>query len=267
MELHFACETAEYRGMRLRKDPAREDCFRTVHQHYEVYMPTKEAPSEPTGLEQLHSNANSELLSLEIFAQSLAEFPQAPWELRMQMARAAWDETRHARMLFGRFRELGGRKGQFPIINHEYTVVCLFDSLAARLCVQNRTFEAGSVDSFHQIKKFWEQRGDPRTAAIFDVIMTDEVSHVRFGNEWVQRLVKDEPRNALRIAQAMAYVKRAVQVLATQPGEVIVDGRDLAAMKHDVPLQAQDRRDAGFTEDDIAELGRRDVAFQRLEDG
>jgi hypothetical protein len=248
----------EYRGMELREDPAREPCFRIVHQHYQRYLPSAEAPFDPTGREGLHTLMNSELVSLEIAAQSLVDFPDAPWELRMMLARVAWDESRHAAMCFARLRAVGGFKGQFPIINHEFNVVCRFDSLAARLNVQNRTFEAGSLEGFPALKAFWEKEGDPETAAVLDTIMADEISHARHGNEWVRRLVQEDPGSALAIGRAMAFLKRAISIGTTQPGEANLEGVDRAATKQLFALREEERRAAGFSEAEIDELRRRD---------
>jgi bacterioferritin (cytochrome b1) len=253
--------TFEYRGVTLRSDPAREACFSVVHQHYEVYMPTPEAPVDPSGHETLHSMFNSEVLSLEIAAQNLAEFSDAPWELRMLFARQCWDETRHAEMCLERLAALGGWKGEFPIINHEWNVVCVFDSLAARLAVLNRTFEAGSLEAFGPVRAFFEQRGDERTVEVIEAILADEIEHARFGNLWVQRMVKESPRLALRIAEAMTVVRQAATALATQPGELVVGGMDLAeTARHEIPVLPQERADAGFTASEIAELMRIDEA-------
>lgn len=256
----------EYRGLELREDPAREDCFRVVHQHYQRYMPTAEAPFDPTGREGLHTLMNSELVSLEIAAQSLVDFPDAPWELRMTLARIAWDETRHAGMCLARLRAIGGFKGMFPIINHEFNVVCCFDSLAARLTVQNRTFEAGSLDGFPHWKTFWEKQGDAETAAVFDTIMSDEMSHARVGSEWVRRLVKEDPARALEIARAMAFLKRAVEVGETQPGELEFEV-DSTMTKQLLALREDERRAAGFSEAEIDELRRRDRIEQGVDSG
>jgi hypothetical protein len=257
----------EYRGLELREDPAREPCFRIVHQHYQRYMPTAEAPFDPTGREGLHTLMNSELVSLEIAAQSLVDFPDAPWELRMMLARVAWDETRHAAMCLVRLRAAGGYKGQFPIINHEFNVVCRFDSLAARLNVQNRTFEAGSLEGFPTLKKFWEEQGDPQTAAVIDTIMADEISHARHGNEWVRRLVKEDPGSALAIGRAMGFLKRMVEVATTQPGEVNLEGVDRAVTKQLFALREDERRAAGWSQAEIDELRRRDRIERGVEPG
>jgi uncharacterized ferritin-like protein (DUF455 family) len=262
-----AFETQQYRGVTLRADPAREACFEVVHQHYEVYMPTLEAPADPTGREGLHSLYNSEVLSLEIAAQSLVEFPDAPWELRLGLARHCWDESRHAGLLIRRLVELGGEKGSFPIINHEWNVVCMFESLVERIAVQNRTFEAGSIDSFHQSIRLFRSLGDEETAAIYETIIADEVGHARFGNEWVRRLTKDDPGNVMKIARAMNHVKYLSKALATQPGEVVIEGHDLAGMRHDIAVQDADRKDSGFTSSEIAELHTRDLENAARDEG
>ena len=51
---------------------------------------------------------NNEMGALEIAAQCLVDFPEAPWDLRMQLARQASDESRHVRELHRRLRQLGG---------------------------------------------------------------------------------------------------------------------------------------------------------------
>jgi len=82
-------------GVALRSDPAREPRFTIVQLPCELY---EYPPDSPTWCrESLHRHLNTEVQSLEIAAQSLVDFPNAPWELRMQQARQCWDEARHAR--------------------------------------------------------------------------------------------------------------------------------------------------------------------------
>jgi hypothetical protein len=37
--------------------------------------------------------------------------------------------------------------GQYPVLNFQYRIITQFDSLAARLAIQNRSFEAGGLDA------------------------------------------------------------------------------------------------------------------------
>ncbi len=230
--------TIEVRGgVTLRASPARDRCFRVVIDQAD--MARLPAGSPEHRREMLHGDVNEEVQSLEIAAQSLVDFPDEPWEVRLHLARQCWDETRHARAFLRRLLELGGRKGEFPIINQEWGVVCMFDSLAGRLAVQNRLFEGGSLDVFKEGVVTWGEWGDPITAEILDSVVADEVEHVRFANEWLERLKTQEPRALLKAIAAMSAVRAWTAVLAP-PG---------VKVEHLIPLNAEDRRDAGFAPD------------------
>jgi len=249
-------KTVEVRGVRLRRDPAREDCFSVVHRHQE--MPVANIETERARREFLHRDVNNELQSLEIAAQNLADFPDAPWGLRMELARQCWDETRHARLCYRRLEEMGGYKGEFPILNQEWGVVCSVNSLPARLAIQNRAFEGGSLDVFRKMIRLWEEAGDSRTSEIMEVILHDEVHHVRFGNQWIRQMAKTEPRVLLEIASAMNHTERIIAALAPKEGDVNVEGVDLSTVTREIRTSAQDRELADFSEREISELARQD---------
>lgn len=221
-------------GVTLRASPAREACFRVVTDQADM----AKFPEGSIGhrREMLHGDVNEEVQSLEIAGQSLADFPDAPWEIRLHLARQCWDETRHARAFLQRLLELGGHKGEFPIINQEWGVVCMFDSLVGRLAVQNRLFEGGSLDVFKESVVVWAAWGDRVTSEIMDSVVADEVQHVRFANDWLERLKTEEPRALLKAISAMSSVR--AWTLALTPSGV--------KMEHVIPLNIEDRRDAGF---------------------
>ena len=221
-------------GVVLRANPAREPCFRVVNDQAEMAKFPEASPEHRR--EMLHGDVNAEVQSLEIAAQSLVDFPDTPWDIRLELARQCADEVRHARAFLRRLRELGGYKGEFPIINQEWGVVCMFDSLAGRLAVQNRLFEGGSLDVFKEGAESWTRWGDPVTAEIMDAVAADEVQHVRFANGWFVRLRKEDPRALLKAIAAMDRVRASAAPL-TPPG---------MKMEHDIPVNIEDRRDAGF---------------------
>jgi len=248
------------RGVRLRRDPAREPCFTVVHSDAE--MQDWPDMSEMARRERLHRHMNNEVGSLEIAAQMLVDFPEAPWELRLQLARQCWDETRHTQMLYKRLRELGGRKGEFPVMNYEWGVVCLMESLEGRVALQNRTFEAGEMDLFRQLIKTWTEAGDLETAEMLDTLLADEVAHVRFGNRWLKRITQGNPRAVMKIAQAMAHLRAVSGALAPTAGEKNAAGVDLTAWTHlEHNTNVEDRELAEFDRDEIAELLRRESAL------
>ncbi|HZM44205.1 MAG TPA: DUF455 family protein [Burkholderiales bacterium] len=245
------------RGVVLRRDPARETCFTVVQLHKDLHDYAD--MSDVSRRQRLHRHMHNEMQTMEIAAQNVADFPDAPWELRMQMARQCWDESRHTQILYRRLRELGGRKGEFPVMNYEWGVTQLLDSLAARLAVQNRTFEAGEMDLLRRQEGMWNDAGDPTTAALMDALLADEVQHVRYANRWLKELARQNPRILLQVAAGVQCLRRVTAGLAPRHDEVNAVGVNLTAFTHgDVVANIEDRRLAEFTQDEIAEILRQE---------
>jgi uncharacterized ferritin-like protein (DUF455 family) len=233
-------DTKIVRGMTLRKDPAREACYRVVDLHQDL------RPFDglhPVGLrEMLHRSFNQEVQTIEIAAQCLVDFPNVPWELRLDLARQCWDESRHAALYYRRLKEVGGRKGEFPIANLDWSVVSILDSLPARLAVQQRTFEAGSLEvDASRIMEF-RTIGDHTTAEIMEGIEADEIQHVRFANDWLKRLATSDPRTVLKVASAMTWVKGVIEATSRDSDQHPED---------ELPVNVEARRLAGFSNAEI----------------
>jgi hypothetical protein len=241
------------RDVELARDPAREPCFEVVHTDAEM----KDWPdiSIESRQERLHRHMNNELGALEIAAQCLVDFTDAPWDLRMQLARQASDESRHAAMLYRRLRELGGFKGQFPIANYEWGVTTLIDALPGRLAVQNRTFEAGLIDLLGSLRIVWRDAGDHVTADLLDAILADEILHVRFANRWLKRMTTENPRVLLSVAMAIRFLGRINAAMAARPGETNAAGVTFTDKRLQAPaVNVQDRLEAEFTEGEVLEV-------------
>jgi hypothetical protein len=242
-------DTKIVRGATLRRDPARESRFTVAHDHAEMY--SSRGMSVVERREKLHRDINNEVQSLEIAAQTLVDFPEAPWDLRMTLARQCWDEARHAWLFRQRLEANGGRLGEFPILNQEWGVVCALDSIAARLSVQNRAFEAGALDLFRQELSTW-RAVDERTAEVMEAVLEDEIQHVRAGNEWLAVMTRNDPRVLLAVARAVDYLRRVVEALTPEPTEVGIDGMALGNARRSIQPSEDDRRAAAFTDSEIA---------------
>jgi uncharacterized ferritin-like protein (DUF455 family) len=241
------------RGMQLRRDPAREECFEIAHLHSEMHDYGDMSPVARR--ERLHRHAHNEVQSLEIAAQCLADFPEAAWELRLQLARQCWDETRHAAVLYRRLSEIGGFKGEFPVMNYEWGVTCALDSLEARLALQNRTFEGGEMDLLRELAETWRRAGDPKTADVLLTILADEIQHVRFANQWLKRAAKENPRSLLKVATAIRFLQSVTAAFAPKPGEKSAVGLDLTGYtRSELFANVEDRRIAEFSEEEIEEI-------------
>ena len=202
---------------------------------------------------------NNETGAIEIAARCLVDFPEAPWDLRMSLARQVADEARHARLLLRRLQELDGCKGEFPVANFEWGVTLMLDNLPGRLAVQNRTFEAGLIDILGTLRNRWREAGDHQTADLLEGILADEVTHVRFANRWIKRLTEEDPRNLLQGGPwRSATWARSTGALAarrsarpTQPGTTWTEERRSAPA-----VNVEDRRAAEFTEEEVDEVLR-----------
>jgi uncharacterized ferritin-like protein (DUF455 family) len=190
-------------------------------------------------LEFLHRQMAEEIESLEIAARNLVDFPDAPWELRMEIARQAWDEARHVVAFRRLFEQRGGRVGQFPILDFQYRIITRLQSLAGRLTVANRSFEASGIDAIVDGIASATKSGDAEFIALFEQQLADEVQHVRYANDWVPRLVQDGGARAVfDLARSVANADAAFQIVA---GEA----------KITYPVAEDVRREAGFADDEI----------------
>lgn len=236
-------ETKIVRGIEVRNDPAREPCFQIVHLHHDV--PDEGAETVRARCMRAHREYNQEVQTLEVAALCLVDYPDAPWELRMELARQCWDEARHAEIALRHLQSMGGWKGMYPIANLDWSVVGMIDSLPARLTVQHRTFEAGSLDIEVAAVPMLRDMGHEGAAEMTDAIEADEIQHVRFANEWIRRLTDAQPAAVLQIASAMAWLKRVVAVTGDDPIKVIT-------------ANDETRQLAGFSRHEIQEVVRLD---------
>ncbi len=245
-------DTRVVRGVTLIEDPARENCFTCA----DTAADMQQWPdmSDISRRERLHRHMNNECGALEIAAQCIADFPDAPWELRMSLANQAADEARHAAMLLRRVKELGGHKGEFPVNNLEWGLSLMLDNLPGRLAVQNRTFEAGLIDLLGSLRNVWREAGDETTAELLDGILADEIVHVRFGNRWIKRMTEKDPTVLLKVANSIRVLGEALAGLEVD-GEVNASGF-IISPKLPPAVYVQGRLEADFTEEEVKEVLR-----------
>jgi uncharacterized ferritin-like protein (DUF455 family) len=196
-------------------------------------------------VEFLHRQMNEEINGLEASAQSLCDFPDTPWEIRMSLARQCSDEARHAAMFRCLLEQRGGRVGQYPVLNFQYRIVARIGTLAGRLNVQNRSFEAGGLDAIDHGIEHARETGDIGLAEFFETQLADEIQHVRFANEAVRTLASRDPRTVLHMGAALTA---AAEAFAAVMGREGVEGAR-------TPVAADARSEAGFTPREIQMAG------------
>jgi uncharacterized ferritin-like protein (DUF455 family) len=219
--------------------PARDARFTVVERWVECANFPRD--DERRQVEFFHRQMNEEMNGLEASARHLADFPEADWELRMWFARQCSDEARHARLFGEMFKRRGGEIGGYPVMNFQYRIITNIPHLVGRLAVQNRSFEAGGIDAVTYEVEAARTRGDEELAELFETQLADEIIHVRFANEWIRRLIRQEPRRVIQMGTALTSAAKA---FASVMGR---EGTDHSAY----PAAWEGRREAGFTDEEI----------------
>ncbi|MDP9264337.1 MAG: ferritin-like domain-containing protein [Acidobacteriota bacterium] len=219
--------------------PRRDARFTVVDQWMDCVNLEQDDPKRP--LEFLHRQMNEEINGMENAAQSLVDFPDAEWGIRMCVARQCADEARHVQMFQRIFESRGGAVGEYPVMNFQYRIITNINNLIGRLAVQNRSFEAEGVDAVEPEIEKSRNEGDFGLADLFDAQLADEICHVRFANEYIAEASKRDPSSVMRVGRALDYGGRAFRQVM---GEEFLH-------RVEYPTNQQGRLEAGFKPEEV----------------
>ena len=194
---------------------------------------------------RMHGIFVGELQALEGAGRSLWDFPDAPWEFKMNMARQCWDEARHVQIYEKLLEHCGGYVGMFPESTFLFEACCHEDP-ALRVAGVNRGLEGLACDVFRDMIKFADKTGDEKMKQAVDYVLADELTHVRFGSDWVREFTKDDPD---RYKKAQDYRREVDKQFSF--GGARSDREDAV-----IPIAWEDRKEAGFTDDELKELSQ-----------
>ncbi len=194
---------------------------------------------------RIHGIFLGELQALEGAARSLWDFPDAPWEFKMNMARQSWDEARHVQIFEKLLTHLGGEVGMAPESTFLFECACSEDP-ALRVAGVNRGLEGLACDVFRDMIRYAEKTGDELMQQAIDYVLADELTHVRFGSEWVKEFTKGDPDRFKRAQDFRREVDKQFSF-----GGARSDREDAA-----IPIAWEDRKEAGFTDEELQELAQ-----------
>jgi hypothetical protein len=165
----------------------------------------------------LYSNAYGEMEAADILGRVLADAPELPWAMRLDLVRQFWDEARHTEMSWRRMEELGGPPVPTPPIPRLILepIKGLSDPLE-RLLVLQRVIE-GRVTERHRYRVYYltAELDDPVTARLYEYIVADERAHVGY-SEWIPKLVGDDPERLARLDSVHATAEPLVESIITR---------------------------------------------------
>lgn len=196
--------------------------------------------SHPEGHAALiHALAHIEFTAINLALDAVYRFQGLPAAFYADWLRVAAEEAHHFRLLRDHLQSLGHDYGDFAAHAGlwELAAKTAHDPLA-RMALVPRLMEARGLDATPGIQRKLAAHGDHAGAAILDIILRDEITHVAAGDRWFRHLC-------------------AMRGLDPEP-----TWRDLV-MRSDVPkphppFNVAARRAAGFS---AAELTRLERAF------
>src|ERR1700726_986741 len=198
---------------------------------------------------RLHGIATGEMQAMEAAGRTLFDFPDAPWEFQLDMARQVWDESRHVE-IFNRLLEyMGGKAGDY--VETEILWRCTqAEDPAARVAGINRGLEGLACDVFDQLIRIAQRNGDKVIEQAVDYVLADEITHVRMGSKWMRKLTEGDPE---RLQRALAFQDMVDEMFNFRGGRRAAE--DVA--KDDgmlLTIAKEARMLAGFTEEEIQRL-------------
>ena len=207
-------------------------------------------PEAPDAARQLmHAIFVGEIQALEGAGRTCWDFDtgkgddQAPFELKLDMARQCWDEARHVEISIKLTEHMGSEVGEFAEQTLLYEAACNPDPVL-RLTGVNRALEGLAIDVFNSMRDFGSVSEDPVLYFCEDWMLADEVTHVKMGSDWLRRITANNPERQ----QAALEFQRAVDKVFSFGG---FRGEE---EENPVHLARNFRRLAGFSDDEIAEL-------------
>ncbi len=145
------------------------------------------------------------------------------------------DEARHFLALRGRLRELGFEYGDFPAHKGLWEMAQRTDhDPLARMALVPRVLEARGLDVTPDMIERLRAVGDEATAQILEMVLREEVGHVAAGSRWFKHLCRERG-----LEPEAAFFDLLSEFLR---GEIRC------------PLHLEARREAGFSESELARL-------------
>jgi len=178
---------------------------------------------------------------------------EAPFALKLDMARQCWDEARHVEISVKLSDWMGSEIGQYAENTVLFEAACSHDPVL-RLAGVNRALEGLAIDVFTTMKEFGELAGDPYLAFCEDWMLADEVTHVKMGSDWLRRVTEGDPERRAKALEFQSVVDKLFSYGGTRSD----------SQESPIGLARRFRELAGFTSDEVEQIA--EVSLQALQE-
>ena len=185
----------------------------------------------------IHALAHIEFNAINLALDAIWRFADMPPAYYADWLQVAREEALHFSLLSNHLQSQGYTYGDFPAHNSLWEMAAKTeDDVLARIALVPRTMEARGLDASPPVRAKLAQAGDMAAAEILDIILRDEIGHVAIGNHWYAWLCK----------------QRGLEPIATYAQ--LASKYQAPVMRG--PFNMEARRAAGFSEPELAALGK-----------
>lgn len=188
----------------------------------------------------VHAIAHIEWNAINLAWDAVWRFDGLPRDFYDDWTRVAAEEALHFSLLRARLRELGSEYGRLPAHDGLWeTAEATRHDLLARMALVPRVLEARGLDVTPPLIAKLRDQGDEATASILEIVLRDEVGHVRIGSRWFHQLCRE----------------RGLQPAAAFEAAILQHFRGRTKAVDDAEAR-QLRLEAGFRQDELDVLAR-----------
>jgi uncharacterized ferritin-like protein (DUF455 family) len=183
----------------------------------------------------IHALAHIEFNAINLALDAIWRYAGMPHDFYVDWLKVADEEALHFMLLSSHLKSLGFAYGDFNAHNSLWEMADkTAHDLLARMALVPRTLEARGLDATPGVRNKLSQVGDMKAAEILDIILRDEIGHVEIGNRWYRWLCERQGVEPLSTYRELALRHKAPSLKG--------------------PFNREARRQAGFTEHELAEL-------------
>lgn len=133
----------------------------------------------------VHAVAHIEFNAINLALDAVYRFRDMPDAYYGDWLQVAAEEAYHFRLLQQRLTALGAAYGDLPAHNGLWEQACkTADDVLVRMALVPRVLEARGLDVTPGMMQRLREIGDTQTVEILEIILRDEIGHVRIGSRW-----------------------------------------------------------------------------------
>ena len=149
------------------------------------YVPKRGFGTQEGRAIMMHAIAHIEFNAINLALDAVQRFDGMPEQFYADWLRIADEEAYHFELIRAHMRHLGADYGDYSAHNGlwEMCEKTAHDVLI-RMALVPRVLEARGLDVTPGIQKKLTQVGDHNAVSLLDIILRDEIGHVKIGNRW-----------------------------------------------------------------------------------